>query len=337
MIILTDCLTHKTDEGCLKVANSLVKRMKKYAPETQVVSFGKRSDQGDVHLKLNKAFLNPSLFRTIRKRNEPVLYIPFSSNTAMSVVRTWVLARMSGKGVKVLFALRHPMSRLSGFLLRKTKAQVIVLSEDSCDYYRSLGMDTVCLRAGIDISQFTPADAETKKALREKYHVIPGKKVFLHVGHLKNGRNIEKLLDVGPDYHVFLVASTVTKCSESEALHRKLMQRPNTTIVDSYLEHVEELYQMADVYFFPVQEMENCIDTPLSVMEAAACNVPVVTTKYGELNAFADCPGFRFLDRLDKQSINQALDEMSALQNCRNREAVASYDWDMAAQRLLQL
>lgn len=29
MIVLSDCLTNKIDEGCLKVANSLTKRLKK--------------------------------------------------------------------------------------------------------------------------------------------------------------------------------------------------------------------------------------------------------------------------------------------------------------------
>ena len=39
MIVLSDCLTNKIDEGCLKVANSLTKRLKKADASTMVISF----------------------------------------------------------------------------------------------------------------------------------------------------------------------------------------------------------------------------------------------------------------------------------------------------------
>lgn len=337
MIILTDCLTHTSGEGCLKVANKLVERICSYDPETLVISFGNRATNQGTYMKLNRAFINPSLFSVIRGRNEPVLYIPFSSNTLMSAFRTCVLSRKAKAGVRVIFTLRHPMNGLGAFLLKKSGATVIALSEDSCAYYRSLGVKAVYLRTGIDTEQFIPVSAAEKEALREKYRVAPGKKVLLHVGHLTAGRNVEKLLDIGNDYHVFLVVSPNTLREDGQALREKLLRRPCTTIVDTYQEHVEELYQMADVYFFPVQQMENCIDVPLSVLEAAACGVPVVTTDYGELKAFKGKAGFRFLETLDKHSINRALDEMSETRDCGSREAVKPYDWDHAARELMEL
>ena len=47
MVVLSDCLTNKIDEGCLKVANRLAKRLKKAEPNTTIVSFSRRSDDSD--------------------------------------------------------------------------------------------------------------------------------------------------------------------------------------------------------------------------------------------------------------------------------------------------
>ena len=81
MIVLSDCLTNKIDEGCLKVANSLTKRLKKADASTMVISFERKPDYSDIHMSLNKFFLNKRLCEIMHQKKEPVLYIPFASNT----------------------------------------------------------------------------------------------------------------------------------------------------------------------------------------------------------------------------------------------------------------
>ena len=58
MVILSDCLTNKVDEGCLKVANNLAKRLKKEDEGITIISFDRKPDYSDVHMSLNKLFLN---------------------------------------------------------------------------------------------------------------------------------------------------------------------------------------------------------------------------------------------------------------------------------------
>ena len=76
MIILSNCLTEKPDEGCLKVANSLVKRIRQKKPETMVISYGDSTLPGDLYFKENKLMLDPKLLWILWRKNEPVLYIP---------------------------------------------------------------------------------------------------------------------------------------------------------------------------------------------------------------------------------------------------------------------
>ena len=89
------------------------------------------------------------------------------------------------------------------------------------------------------------------------------------------------------------------------------------TIIDTYLRNVQEVYQLADVYLFPVQEIENCIDIPLSVLEAASCNLPIVTTEYGELASFIGQEGFLFTADLSSNSLNEALETICLLYTSR--------------------
>lgn len=230
--------------------------------------------------------------------------------------------------MRALFCLRHPMGALAKLFLKLSGAEIITLSGESYDYYRSeTGNPVLYLKTGVDTKRFVPAESNKKEALRENTVLFPGKKVVLHVGHLKKNRNIEALLKIMEEYHVFLVLSSVTRESADRELGEALMSKKNITVIDTYLPHIEELYQMADVYLFPVTEKEGCIDVPLSVLEAASCNVPIVAAKYGELAQFTEEPGFCFLSSFEAGALNQAIGRMAKYEDCRNREAVLSYDW----------
>lgn len=335
MIILSDCLTEAADEGALKVASSLARRLRAADEHALVVSYGRRPAWSDVHMKLNRLLLNPALLSLIRRRRGPVLYIPFASNTRASALRLCVLSLACRGRLSVLFVLRHPMDGLTRRLLRWSGARIITLSAESCRYFTREAGGAVQLKTGVDVRRFAPVSAGKKAELRAKYGVAAGKKALLHVGHLNRGRNVQALLNAGSDYHVFLAVSTVTRADES--LRRQLEQRPDTTIIDHYLPDVQELYQMADVYLFPVMAEEHCIDLPLSVLEAASCNLPIVTTAYGELTAFRGERGFAFLDDMSPAPLNAALDRMSALTDCENRHAAKAYDWDRAVAQLIKM
>lgn len=116
-----------------------------------------------------------------------------------------------------------------------------------------------------------------------------------------------------------------------------LETRGNVTIIDSYLQSIHEIHQLADVYLLPVMDIENCIDVPLIVLEAASCNLPVVTTEYGELTAFREQEGFLFIDALDSDSLNQALEKALLKTEVNNRQAVLEYDWKNSIDNLQRI
>ncbi len=333
MIIISDCLTEKTDEGCIKVANSLAYKIKKADPKSVLISYGPKNCKSDVHLKLNKCFLNWNLWKLIADKKDTVLFIPFASNTFGSAVRLYVLSKRT-KNLKVIFCLRHSMNRITINLLMRSGAEILALSKESYDYYNNLVNRVKYIKTGVDTEKFCPVTLEEKNRLRIKYNIDPAKKVVLHVGHMKDGRNVNKLLNIPEDYQVLLVVSSVTE--KDAALEKKLSYKSNITIISDYIANIEELYQLSDLYFFPVTEAANCIDIPLSVLEAASCNIPVATTPYGEIKELIDKKGFYRIESFESSALDSLFSTiLSSSKECDIRKWVLEYDWEESLMKIL--
>lgn len=332
MIIVSDCITKEADEGCINVASSLSSRLKERDETTCFVTYKRESEKSDYHFhKLNPLFLNYKFISLLNKLPGDILYIPISSNTNGGIIRSFVLSRLCRKQVYVLFSQRHTMNSTARWLLRRSRIKIIALSRESYDFYREIMGDKVLyIKTGVNTGKFVPVTEELKREIKKKYGIPEEKKTVLHVGHLKAGRNVDKLVAVNPEYQVVLVASTKTLNQQDNEIREQLISRPNTLIIDSYVNNIQEIYQMSDVYLFPVVRSGNSIDVPLSVLEAAACNLPIVCTEYGELREFVNEEGFIFINQDDSDTINNAISSALAKKSVNNRACVMEYDWNQS-------
>ncbi len=120
---------------------------------------------------------------------------------------------------------------------------------------------------------------------------------------------------------------------------RRMLDEAGVIVIDKYLEAIEEIYQAADCYVFPVSSETGSIETPLSVLEAMACNLPVVSTRFGGLedlfDSSASCAeaGLILID--DLQGLGEAIAQVSANPIARTRELGQKYSWDSIASLLL--
>ena len=339
MIILSNALAGISDEGCLKVASSLAKRIKKTNENVHVITFDRESDLSDLHLQLNKLLFNRSLRKNIKSRKEKVLYLPFPARPIATMLRLFMLSLSARRyGLDVVLTQRTHMSVFSKMLLRLSGARVVVLSASSAEFYRKLvgSKKVVYLKTGVDTNQFTPVDHERAQVLKRKYGFDPNKKLILHVGHLNRGRNVGELTKIDPAYQVLLVTSTLTKGEQDAELKKELLSHPHIRLIDSYLPNIEEIYQMADLYFFPVLEEGHCIDVPLSCLEAAACNTPVLTTDFGEMKELIQRDGFYQICSFDSNDLNQQISDILNADCIPLREVAMEYDWEQALGHFFQ-
>lgn len=137
---------------------------------------------------------------------------------------------------------------------------------------------------GIDTERFCPVSRERQRELKEQYGFFPEKTLVLHVGHCSEGRGLTDFACI-TEVQKMVVASGMF--SHEETIHA--LHQDGVYVHQGYFPHIEQIYQMADVYLFPTRSTEHVISLPLSVMEALACGVPVVG--YQDMKQLTQIPG----------------------------------------------
>jgi glycosyltransferase involved in cell wall biosynthesis len=212
---------------------------------------------------------------------------------------------------------------------------VFVQDERTMKQLLAFGCPTQLLPSGVDLEKFKPVRLEKKIELRTKYGLNREAFTVLHVGHITRGRNVELLTLVHSEHaaQVVLVGSSLPH-KDRTALTAQLREQ-GIVVFDTYIRNVEELYQLSDCYLFPVFSDQACIGTPLSVLEAMACNLPVITVRYGSLPVlFTEGDGLFFVD--NPQELVQGITRVRKLDGCRTRQKVTPYSWENVAEKLLE-
>ena len=286
------------DEGMKNVSISLIQELSHYHDVIGLTT-------NDVK---NVIFKNPSLniFSSyLRKRigsfrPETIHYIPYSAATFSSFIRAKVLSIYS-KNAKVILSALQPRkySSFSKKIIPLVKPDlVLVQSLKSEKKLNKLECKTKFFPNGVNIEKFSPVDIKLKKKLRVKYGLDQNKFIILHVGHLKRKRNVSVLSDFkNKDNIVILITSTSSQPDQDIIFD---LQDKGVIVWNTYFEKIEEIFQLSDCYVFPTKENIGSIEIPLSVMEAMACNLPVVSTKFGALSRiFSEEKGFYFVEKVE--------------------------------------
>lgn len=287
IIFIAEDISYPVDEGMKKFNYFLLRYLQSHYTDFKLYSCS--NDYQDMNFRKikSKSFISLKLFRDIRNFHPRlIIYSPFSSGTMYSFLRLFVLNLVSKSSKTIIINLqRRSHNGIFKKIIRLIRpSRVVVFSIKDKNYFTSMGIDTLLCRTGVDMDQFVPVFQERKGQLRRKYGFNESDKIILHIGHLKPTRNIDILKFLLVDGNkVVIVGSTST--SQDMSLKDDL-ENAGIKIFSDYVEHIEELYQLSDVYVFPVKNDHSAIEFPLSVLEAMACNLPVVTTSYGSLPDF---------------------------------------------------
>ena len=212
---------------------------------------------------------------------------------------------------------------------------ILTQSKRTDKIFKELGFSTTHFPNGVDIDKFKPTDQELKNCLREKYNIAENKFVILHVGHIRENRNLEIFSDIQnkiKNVQVIIVGST--HFNKVIDIERKLINS-GCLVWRDYFEHIDEIYCLSDCYVFPVKYLSNnsslnsltgCIEIPMSVLEAMACNLPVITTRYAGLpDLLEEGEGLYYYENYDIfDKITTVMDGVVV----RNRKKVIGYSWD---------
>ena len=291
IILITEYIDPPYDEGIKKTVFTLYKELNERYELKVICRYGFNNDS-IITLNANPLFLDKSVKRIIRQFNpDTLIYFPFMSSTFASYIRQKVFSLYAKKAKTIFIALQpKPLRKWQQLIVGFIKPEfALTPSPELKQYWDSINIKNHLFPLVIDLSKFKSlGKIDRKVELREKYNLPASAYIITHMGHLNNGRNLESLIPLqNAGYQVVIIGSSSTPVDAlgSESLKRKLTDS-GIIIIEKYLEDIEEIYQLSDLYIFPVVKKCGSIGLPLSILEARACGVPVLTTDFGSIREF---------------------------------------------------
>ena len=286
-----------------------------------------------------------SFWRELREFNPQVVHYIHGSS-----IKSFILLKIISlycRNAKTIISMMLPRLSISKHLIYFIKPYLtLVQSNEMESMFKAMKCRTDFRpMGGVDVVRFNPKLKEKKSELRDKYGVDKDKFVLLHVGSIKRGRNVLLLKELqGRNNNQVVIVSPVSIGVHQEVLHQ--LEEAGCIIWRKYFENVEDIYALSDCYVFPVlppqrgimgETVPDSIEMPLSVLEAMACNLQVITTKFGALpRIFEEGNGLFFADSADDFIV--ALESIK----CNNiaiktREKVLHYSVDNIGKELEEI
>jgi glycosyltransferase involved in cell wall biosynthesis len=337
--IVGEDLSGPPDEGLKKFVHQLARTWRREHDLSLVSVSRDLAWSGAERVPGSRTFVSGRLHRALASRKPEVLvYAPRSSTTFMAFVRGRVLRSYCRRARIVMLGLqpRHH-SRVERRLIRYLAPDLVcVQTRSSQAYLQRLGCSTMLLPSGVDLHTFRPAPVERRVVLRAQYGLRADQPVVLHVGHLQPGRNLGVLADLAARGTCQVVLVTSSSLEQVPELALSL-RRAGVHVWSEYQPSIEQLYQLADVYLFPVLSSDNAIEVPLSVLEAFACDLAVATTRFGGLPLLFETPGsagLRFVD--SPAELVHAAEQLLRSAPAGTRALAAPFGWEQIAATLLE-
>ena len=295
ILFFTEDLSEPFDEGIKKSAFNIAMALAGNNDVMAICKFGVPSGILPFAVKrvdTNRLMLNMKFISLVRRfQPEAFLYLPSSSGTFASFLRMGIIKIYARRARTIMINLtpKH-LHKIQKKIIKCIRPDIVLSpSPTELKIVKSIGIKSIFLPLFVDTLKFKAIQNNTgKDNLRKKYDLPVGKYIILHVGHINWGRNLDALIPLqNGDNQVVVVGSSSTPIDapKEKEIKKRLMDQ-GIKIIDRYIENIEELYQLSDLYVFPVIFEGGCIGMPLSILEARACGIPVLSTDFGSIKKY---------------------------------------------------
>jgi glycosyltransferase involved in cell wall biosynthesis len=333
ILLASEEITSKPREGSLVFLMHLCRFLRNEGELTVLHAVGEPAPDVRAFKALSpKTLFTRDLIRIVREhRFDIVLYVPQSGLTAFGLARG-ALLRFLTKAPTITIGLQaRSIGPPNRFLAIFGKPDLVLSPVPATrERLERLGFDTGFIIPGFDEHVFKPVSPELRARLKIKYQFPAGRFILLHVGHIRESRNVGVFLryrDWGADVQPVIKAGNI----DSSWVRR--LRMAGVIVIDEYVENVHELYQASDCYLFPVASPTGAIEFPLSVIEACACNLPVITTRFGALpDSIREGNGFQYYTRASEIGPKIAAIREST---CSTAANVRDFSWESVFRKYL--
>ncbi|MEA3273243.1 MAG: glycosyltransferase family 4 protein [Patescibacteria group bacterium] len=164
--------------------------------------------------------------------------------------------------------------------------KIVTHSDYSKNLLLKLGVPNVtCIKPGIDLQKFKPRPKN--KLTLKKLGIAEEEKVILYTGEYVRLRAMDTIIASLPQlvkkYPTLKLILACRLKSHEDSVKKKEVQKKiaelgltNKVIFLETFPKMEQLYNLADIFIFPVKEMTGKFDLALTVLEAMASGLPVI-------------------------------------------------------------
>lgn len=334
IVIVSEDISSPLDEGFKKATSEIAAALAVRARARVFAStYGKLPFEVE-NLPSNRLLLGSAFARRLKRIDcDAILYIPSTSATPMSLTRAKLIRMQSGGKPVVVLSLQRRVypDVIRSYVSFMRPRLALVLSAASLAIMEKAGIPARRITLGVDTSRFMPPQSDEKRHLRRKYG-LGDNRVALHIGHVSTRRNLELLRRLSLDGARLAVVTSTSTAADPRM--RELLRRESVTVIDEYIDSIEEIYKLADCYVFPTFNVKGAIEIPLSVLEAMATDLPVVTTAFGGIpDLFREGNGLFICANEDE--FVEKFEHAMALETAGTRNLVSEFTWDRVAGDIL--
>ncbi|WP_117882512.1 glycosyltransferase [Aureibaculum luteum] len=291
VLFISEYLNPPYDEGIKKTVYNLFLDLDKNYDLKVICRHG--FQKKNIHIVQTNALYYSKEVKLLIKDFNPdsIIYLPFQSSTFASYLRLKLFSISAKKTKIALVALQpKPLKVWQKFIVKFIKPKMAFTPSPALhEYWNSIKIQNQLIPLLTDLSIFKPLkNKKDKQELRKKYDLPLDTYIISHMGHLNEGRNLKSLIPLQKEGNQVVVVSSSSTPIDALGKHslKDDLLKAGILILDRYIEHIEEIYQLSDLYIFPVVKKNSSIGMPLSVLEARACETTVLTTNYGSLSQF---------------------------------------------------
>lgn len=318
-IVILGIKTNVLDEGAKNVATNLSAALEK---------------NNDILVIHQRDAISSATLRSIRQF-KPDAIVSMHGPSPKTIILLRILKLLTGVKTTIAVGTQPHLNTLHLLLFSLIKPN-LVLHQSSLwkDKLKRFGYKTLPLSNGVDTNKFTPDLTENNiSELKSSLGIDSGKKIALHIGPVNNNRGLETLeqLNTREDIQIVIAGSTTAPFVPDLA---ERLQKNGIIVKKEYFSNINTLYSMSDVYIFPVQDYGGSIEIPLTVLEAMACDKPVITSRFRGLPDFlTESKSLKYFDTYN--DIENIIDNI--FNQSGNRQFVLKYTWDNIANNLVEI
>jgi glycosyltransferase involved in cell wall biosynthesis len=289
IVFITEYIDPPFDEGIKRTVYHIYNFLKENFNLLVICRKGMPRTGNVIEIKTNRLFFDRKMAALIREFNpSSLIYLPFASLTFAGFLRMKILSGFESKSRKILIALQpKPLNSWQKAIIRTIKPEkVLTPSTVLSETLSSLGIKNQIFPLYTDVGKFRPAD--NKSFLKKKYGIPSDRFIIIHIGHLNDERNLPALIPLQKNGNQVVIvgsSSTPSDAAGPGSLKQHLVD-VGILVIDHYVDKIEEIYQLSDLYVFPVMETTGSIGIPLSILEARACGIPVLTSDFASIRHF---------------------------------------------------